>query len=362
MTFKHLKFAESSTMQAFEKLAKEKGLVKPEPVVKKAEKKLDLSPSKSLVENILKLSAGLREQGFVRHAEDLERKFLVYKEAESLYETSKETGEDVVNQAHPDGSPSLEGVEGDAVVETIVDAKKKIEEIVNKKPTGKLTTAKDILNAVKMVFADEIAPTKTSFSFVSKYLLSNLNSALNLIKSSEDNRAVDILSSLKSLVYFVNGLTEATLGSEIDKVATTLNSIKEDLVKYTDTVKGDWTGDAKLNAERAMIYLEGAISGVSGIKRALTIESSGNKVPKFLRAVEQELAKVNKMGQMLETLDDENDKKVGRQWIEYFNKGLNELKNNRFLQNKDIADRMVDKLNPQLDKLKSEIAAFDAKL
>ena len=154
MTFKHLKFGESSTMQAFEKLAQNKGLVKPDAVKKTAAPKtLDLNPSENLLENVLKLAIGLRKQGFHKHADDLEKKFLMFKEADSLYETSKETGEDLVDQAHPKGSHKLEGVEGDAVVETIVDAKKKIEEIANKKPTGKFASNKEVIDAVKKVFA-----------------------------------------------------------------------------------------------------------------------------------------------------------------------------------------------------------------
>lgn len=157
MTFKHLKFAESSTMQAFEKMAKDKGLVKSEEItVKKASKSLDLNPSGNLLQNILKLSAGLRVQGFHKQANDLERKFLTFKQASTLYETSKETGDDLVHQAHPEGSHTIKDVEGDAVIETIVDAKKKIEEIVNKNPKGKLTNASTIFDMVKSVLAQSI--------------------------------------------------------------------------------------------------------------------------------------------------------------------------------------------------------------
>lgn len=154
MTFKHLKFAESSTMQAFEKLAQAKGLVTPDEVKKTAAPKaFDLNPSNNLLENILKLAGGLRSQGFNRHADDLERKFLTYKSAESLYETSKETGEDVVDQAHPKGSHKMDGQ--DHSVLTIVDLKKKVEEVATKKPTGKLASD-DILNMVKVVLAQDM--------------------------------------------------------------------------------------------------------------------------------------------------------------------------------------------------------------
>ena len=147
MTFKHLKFAESSTMQAFEKLARAKGLVKPDEVKKTATKTLDLNPSKNFLENILKLAQGLRSQGFHKHADDLENKFVVYKRAESLYETSKETGEDMVDMAHPKGSKKMDGT--DHTVLTIVDQKKKIEEIVNKKSTGKFASNQEIIDTVK---------------------------------------------------------------------------------------------------------------------------------------------------------------------------------------------------------------------
>lgn len=156
MTFKHLKFAESSTMQAFEKLAQSKGLVKPEVVTKTASKTLDLNPSENLLENILKLAQGLRSQGFTKHANDLENKFLAFKQADSLYETSKETGEDVVDQAHPQGSHKMDGQ--DHTVLTIVDQKKEIENVVNKQPKGKLSTAEDIIDAVKKVFAQKTPP------------------------------------------------------------------------------------------------------------------------------------------------------------------------------------------------------------
>ncbi len=163
MTFKHVKFEDSPTMRALEKVAKEKGLVKPEPLQKKASvtKKADYTPSDDFMENILKLCAGLRARGLEKSAAEVETNFLKYKQAQTLYETSKETGEDLVQSAHPKGSHKLEGVEGEeATVEDILDQHKKIKEVVEKKPTGKLSSAQ-VIREVKKALGQMAPPKET---------------------------------------------------------------------------------------------------------------------------------------------------------------------------------------------------------
>lgn len=156
MTFKHVKFEDSPTMRALEKVAREKGLVKPEPLTKKASlvKKADLTPSDNLMENILKLCNGLREQGMVKDASDLETKYLQLKQAQTLYDAHGETGEDLLEEAHPEGSHKLEGVDSaEAVVEDLLDKHDMIEEVAEKKPTSKLSDAASVIKAVKKVLA-----------------------------------------------------------------------------------------------------------------------------------------------------------------------------------------------------------------
>lgn len=163
MTFKHVKFEDSPTMRALEKVAKEKGLVKPESMEKKASltKKADYTPSSDLMENIFKLCSGLRAQGLVKEASEIEVNYLNYKRAQTLYETSKEKGDDLVDQAHPKGSHKLEGVEGDeATIETILDQHLKHIQMVEKKPTGKLSNAAAI-KAVKRALGDAGKPRET---------------------------------------------------------------------------------------------------------------------------------------------------------------------------------------------------------
>lgn len=178
MTFKHVKFEDSPTMRALEKVAKEKGLVKPEALQKQASapKKPDLTPSDDLMENILKLCNGLRSKGLVKAASEIEVNYLNYKQAQTLYETSKEKGEDLVDTAHPKGSHKLENVEGDeAVIETIVDQHLKHLQMIDKKPTGKLADASQVIKAVKRVLGQQ-------------------QSAQQLLKESSDlvNRAITI--------------------------------------------------------------------------------------------------------------------------------------------------------------------------
>ena len=164
MTFKHVKFEDSPTMRALEKVAREKGLVKPEPLNKTASapKKLNYTPTANLMENVLNLCAGLRSQGLVKEAAELETNYLNYKQAQTLYETSKETGEDLLQTAHPDGSHKLEGLEGDALVEDLLEKHEKIMSVVNKnKPSGKLSSSAQTINEVKKALGQFAQHTET---------------------------------------------------------------------------------------------------------------------------------------------------------------------------------------------------------
>jgi hypothetical protein len=185
MSWKHAKFEDSTVFRSLEKIAQEKGLVKNTEVVKTAAKTLDLTPSSNLTDNIIKLCAGLRAQGMSKFAEDLELKFINYKKAQTLYETFKETGEDLVDQAHPKGSHKLEGVDGDATVETIVDRHLKMLDVVNKTPKGKLASNHQIINAVKMALGQVVdseanQTAKDAYSEAIKLMVPSLQKIVDL--------------------------------------------------------------------------------------------------------------------------------------------------------------------------------------
>lgn len=155
MSLKTKKFNDSVVMKSFKHLALEKGMIKPEEIKKEAKAVLDLNPVEDFTSNVMKLIAGLRKDGLEKFANDLEDHFVNYKMAESSYGVHKETGDDLVDMAHPKGSHKLEGVLGDATIETILDNHLKMMQIVNKKPSGKLSSAKEIINAVKVSLAED---------------------------------------------------------------------------------------------------------------------------------------------------------------------------------------------------------------
>jgi hypothetical protein len=156
MTFKHVKFEDSSTMRSLVKVAQEKGWTKEEPLKKTAAvtKTADLRPTDNLMDNILRLCAGLRERGFQKYAEELENNLFTYKQADTMYDVSKEKGEDLLEHAHPQGSHKMEDVDStEAVFEDLIEKHTKTMKAVDKNPTGKLSDASAVLGAVKRVLA-----------------------------------------------------------------------------------------------------------------------------------------------------------------------------------------------------------------
>lgn len=161
MTFKHVKFEDSSTMRSLLKVAAEKGWIKEEPLKKSASvKQTDLSPSTDLMDNILKLCHGLRSQGFDKQADDVEQRFVAFRQAQTLYQVSKEKGEDLIHDAHPQGSHKMEDVDSEeATFEDLLDKHMKTMKAVEKMPTGKLTEAHQIIDAVKVVLGQSLDET-----------------------------------------------------------------------------------------------------------------------------------------------------------------------------------------------------------
>jgi hypothetical protein len=79
---------------------------------------------------------------------------MMLKKAETdLYNFNKETGEDVINTAHPEGSNDV-GLGPDAEVETQLDQQRKILDVIRKQPKGKLAS-KTAISAVKLILAQQ---------------------------------------------------------------------------------------------------------------------------------------------------------------------------------------------------------------
>lgn len=148
MTFKHINFDDSPVMRSLERMAISK---EPKKEIEKtaSSNKPDFTPTGDFFSNLTKLCSGLRDAGLSKYADELENNYLRYKQAETAYETSKETGEDLVDQAHPQGSVRV-GDSEYGEIETIVDQQLRTLKIIDKNPTGKLASATDIIGAVKL--------------------------------------------------------------------------------------------------------------------------------------------------------------------------------------------------------------------
>jgi hypothetical protein len=185
MTYKHIDFSSSSTMRSLVKVAQEKGWIKEEPLQKIASAPtLDLLPSKNFTENLLKLCVGLRATGFEKQANELEVKFLQFKQANSLYDVGNETGEDLVHAAHPKGSHKMEDIDSEeATFEDILDKHMKILDVVNRKPIGKNSSVSEILGAVKRVLAQELSESDSKINGYVNGALSIINRVGNMVKN-----------------------------------------------------------------------------------------------------------------------------------------------------------------------------------
>jgi hypothetical protein len=185
MTFKHSKFEDSPTMRSLIKVAADKGWVKPEPIEKTASIQEDLSPTGNLTINVLKLCAGLRKSGMYKAADEIENKFVAYKQANTMYDVHGEEGKDLIDAAHPKGGHKMENVEGDAFIETILEKQLKILDVVNKKPSGKLASHNSILSAVRVVLGqDALAAQKAKY----KEMVATLTSMVQALGKHDADR------------------------------------------------------------------------------------------------------------------------------------------------------------------------------
>jgi hypothetical protein len=229
MTFKHTKFEDSATMRSLIKVAAEKGWVKPEPLQKTASVQEDLTPTANLTENVMKLCAGLRQSGMDKFARELEDKFVAYKKvATSLYDVSGEKGEDLIHAAHPKGGHKMNDLAGDVLVETILENRLKMLEMINKKPTGKLASHSSILHAVKIVLAED-----TVESLEAK-VKSNINAAFAKFNKVREYANKDLTFSLGTGAFDDDLFKNPT----IDEINSTIKSVSRKIWG----LKPGWSG------------------------------------------------------------------------------------------------------------------------
>jgi hypothetical protein len=201
-----------------------------------------------LTEKLLTLANRLRTSGFEKQADNLELRFVNYKSAsvpiELLYNAHDETGEDLVDFAHPDGDVEMAvAKDHNGDVETCVSQHKKIVDIITEaSDDGEPVKKNDILNMLKSSLNMKTAqenPIDTLYSEAQKNfkmfmqldtnILKELDedgdahlARLNLIKSIIDRKAVygkdlELLSLVRAVNYIREEYSPGFLSSRDDK-------------------------------------------------------------------------------------------------------------------------------------------------
>jgi hypothetical protein len=170
---------------------------------------------------ILKLCSNLRAEGFAKYADNLEEKFINLKAAQTtkaagklhLYNTHNETGEDLLNEAHPEGDVKMgDATDNNGVVETLVSKHKKIVDLISKEPTGKVLAS--YVEQCKIVLADflndskETEPLKKKFSEFVKNLLPDLNRVIVQPLADEKYQEITLPNGKQVKDYNTNTLPE----------------------------------------------------------------------------------------------------------------------------------------------------------
>lgn len=203
----------------------------------------------SFDENILKLCEGLRAKGFDKHAEELENKFVSYKAAANthLYRVHDEDGEDQVHAAHPDGdAPTNDGDLGD--VETIVSKHKKIVDVIQKEPTGKLGA---------YVEQCKIALGQQQAGMQAKAFLSSLAGP-----GAKLYKGLNFINSMTSQPEFANDENLTGKFSEVSNAISSLTMWLGEVFKMAEAKKG-----TELNPSLALVTADDVNTILSQDKR-----------------------------------------------------------------------------------------------
>lgn len=266
MTFKHGKFEDSAVLRSLEKLSLDKGLIKEDILEKIASSKvskLDLSPTENLNENLIKLCIGLRDAGLDKYANDLESLFVLYKKAEVC------KCDEIIDEAHPKGSHKIDGIEGDAVIETIIDQQLEDLKIVNKKPTGKLTTASQIINAAKsMLKSAQPIMTEQEITYRKKLAFEKIPPILSLLE-----RAKVIVNNTMQDTFFYKRIFNKNY-SEIKNTINRLNASNindENVQSIIDDLTDIFVWDDKERKDNRDQVASLMSNGISLAKSALSI-------------------------------------------------------------------------------------------
>lgn len=234
MTIKLDRFSDdylsSPVMREFIRLT---GYKNEQPSIQKTAQSIKTEPS-TFAESLLILCSELRSSGFTSYASEIEQRFLLLKQAEAhLYNTHDETGDDLVEFAHPGGgNKDLDkGWDELGEVETILEKHKKMLEVVNKEPAGVKKQA-SIASIAKIILAQD-AGVQSQI----QQLQSQVKMQAAGLKRDFDN-VVSLVKQRGGISWYKSGLYD-TLVSDIDDVVSKhldLDAL-DNLSRYINTVE-----------------------------------------------------------------------------------------------------------------------------
>lgn len=234
-------------------------------------------------EKILSLCSKLREEGFNKQAEGLESKFLTYKSAAThLYHVHNEEGEDLVNAAHPDGDNHLvDAADGLGDVETILSRHKKIIDVVNKEPKGKLATNK-LLGYVKQCNAVLQKNAFVGLPFLI-WVLNHSNDFNQGIATNTDK----VISALVDIIKRKEITRSSKIVTGIHDTITKLTELKQFTATYQKIVADPSTKDMeflKKYGQFIVLTIEPSVKKLYNMMIALRKEDESSLVSQVYRA------------------------------------------------------------------------------
>lgn len=208
---KKIKFSDSPVMRSYEQVAIDRGMVKQDEIMKKASIENKYAASEDLLLDLLKLSEGLKENNYLKEADELDRKIALYKQAKGEY--SK-----ILEEAHPEGSVEVAGAsDGHGIVDTLESQHDRL----MKKLFGKKATS-ELDNVVKKA-AIVIGLDKFGQDVLSNYFYQTLFALIplkdRLARIFEINQNVGTGQYLKTIISLIDVFKNRT-SSEVISVAT----------------------------------------------------------------------------------------------------------------------------------------------
>lgn len=396
MTYKHINFDDSPIMRSLEKHYIDNNLFKNNDSKKEAKNISvpNILPSVNLDENILKLAQDLRAANQSSYAAELESNFLIYKQVLSLYQTSNETGEDLIQSAHPNGSHKMEDLNSsEAVFEDVLDRHLKILDMVSKNPKGKLSNANQIIEAVKVIFAGEFSDmaniNKNPIEKLYSQALEQFNQFDSLVEDFEDKAGT--LFNLKAgghpfdrTYELINlWLTNHKLVNRYDQVVKTIDNIIN-LMRSKSNPKSENNWLIGINEEQE-IYLvaiaKKAIPLAEELKKTLsdlhsleianlksqtnTKYKNENQPSNNITAATSDIVKLNKeFSQIVQTVDQYKTKAPqAKKWLDSVEKEVGDMKDSfDNLSEEDKEKSAATYLQNLNSKIKVPLQAFKEKI